>query len=99
MNDDQLDRLFAAARREPPDTTRAQAGFAPRLAAQLRAAPAPAPAPGWAVAWQAVPLAAAVVIALLAWNLHDQWTGPVDLTEAGLGGGDAAMLASYLTGD
>jgi len=91
---DHLDNLFAAARQAKPDTSRAELGFETRLTARLRAERS-APVPWFAVSWRLVPVFAAVVIALGAWNLTGNGA---DLPTA-LGGMDETLLLSHLTGD
>ncbi|NQU11112.1 hypothetical protein HQ590_10000 [bacterium] len=98
MNDDELNRLIAAARRAPPDTAGVEDGFETRLR-HLSAAPEPVPGPWSGLAWRAVPLAAAAVLALAAWNLSDREAGPPHLPEAMLGAADVAMLVDHFTGD
>lgn len=67
MNDDQLNRLFAAARQAPPDTARAQYGFETRLLARLRDERRQA-VPWLVWAWRLTPVFAAIVLALGVWN-------------------------------
>ncbi len=93
MNDDQLDKLFAAARQEKPDTSRAEYGFETRLMARLRAQPEP----WWTWAWRLMPGFAAVVVALAVWDFaapgQDDWPALMD------GGHSEQALVSYLTGE
>ncbi len=60
-----LDRLFAAARSEVPDTSRLEFAFETRLLARLRQERA---AGVFAWAWKLAPFFAAVVVALGVWN-------------------------------
>jgi hypothetical protein len=102
MNDEELNRLIAAARRAPPDTSSLEHGFETRLLARLRARAAAPPAalPWFGLAWRAVPVAAALVVALAAWTLgQPSAREAVDLPEATLGAADASMLVTHFTGD
>lgn len=88
MNDEQLDKLWAAARRAAPDSARVEFGFEARLLARLRARPEP----WWRWGWRLLPGLAALVVALGVWHLAataNEW--PV--------AADDAVLLSYLTGD
>ncbi len=68
-NPDPLDALFATARAQRPDTSRAQFGFETRLMARLRERRQPDALSLWTlVTWRMVPLCAAAVIALALWN-------------------------------
>lgn len=78
MNDESLNKLFADARAKSSDTSCIQFGFETRLLARLRGDTS------WvAVAWQLVPVFAAVVVALGVWNYAsglDLRTGLAGLT-------------------
>ncbi len=67
MNDDQLNNLFAAARKAQPDTKRTQFAFETRLLARLRAERDPGIA-WWFWTRRLAPLFAAIVLGLGAWN-------------------------------
>jgi hypothetical protein len=90
-HDDPLDRLFAAARRAPVDTSRAELGFETRLMARLREQRAAA-IPWFAWTWRLAPVYAAIVIALGIWTWatpdisSNEWTVAFsyDLAEPGL---------------
>lgn len=95
MNDDQLNNLFAAARKAQPDTERAEFAFETRLLARLRAE-RQAAAPWFVWTWRLAPLFVAVVIALGVWNI----TGTSDpLADLHAGGSDEAALVEMLMGD
>ncbi len=67
--DRRLDRLFAAARGAPPDTSRAEEGFEDRLAARMRGVrrgEGGLPMGMWA--WRLSPVLAAVVLAIGVWT-------------------------------
>jgi hypothetical protein len=87
MNDEQLNKLFQAARAKP-DTSRVEYGFETRLLARLRTDETP----WFALAWKLVPVFVAVVVSLGAWN----YAGTTDLPMAG--NADDSTLAAYLTG-
>ena len=97
MHDEELNRLFQAARQHTPDTARAEYAFETRLLARLRAERArPAAWPWAAVAARLLPVFAAIVLALGAWNLasprlefHEAIGEPVE----------AGLLVTLLTGD
>lgn len=64
-----LDPLFAQARAQAPDTSRAEYAFETRLAARLgELKPAPRRAAWGAVSWRLMPLFLIVVLALAAWQ-------------------------------
>ena len=95
MNDEKLDKLFAAARGAKPDTARAEYGFETRLTARLRAEREQA-APWYAFAWKLIPAFAAVVLALGVWTFIDSSTG--DLQSAIVGDHDETALAAIFSG-
>lgn len=94
MNDEQLSRLFAAARRDKPDTSRAELAFETRLLARLRTQRA-LPPPWFAWAWRLVPVFAAVVIALGIWNFVAPDSSVTELTD----NNDDTMLVALLAGE
>ncbi len=66
--DPELDALFALARQNPPDTSRAEYAFETRLMARLRdRRPADAGSVWARVAWRMLPIFAALVVALGVW--------------------------------
>lgn len=68
-NSDPLDALFAAARAQRPDTSRAQFGFETRLMARLCQRRQPDTLSLWTlVTWRMVPFFATGVAALAIWN-------------------------------
>jgi hypothetical protein len=95
MNDEKLDKLFAAARGVKPDTTRAEYGFETRLTARLRAERERA-APWYAFAWKLVPTFAAIVVALGVWTYTS--SNMTDLQSAIAGDHEENALATYVTG-
>ncbi len=89
MNDDQLNRLFAAARQAPPDTAHTELAFETRLLARLREAKRPATL--WSVwTWRLAPIFAAIVIALGVWN----FAAPSSVATE-----EETMLVALLTGE
>lgn len=89
MNDDQLNRLFAAARQAPPDTSRAALAFETRLLARLRETQRPATL--WTVwTWRLAPIFATVVIALGVWTMA---------TPSSVATEEETMLVALLTGE
>lgn len=98
MNDEQLDKLFAAARQGTPDTSRAEYGFEARLMARLRQERAQ-PALWLAWAWRLMPVFAAAVVALGAWEFvapAAETGGPYAALAAGP---ENQLLATGLTGE
>ena len=97
--DKRLDRLFAAARDAPPDTTRAEEGFEGRVAARIRERrPGSGEIPLGAWAWRLAPLFGAVVIAIGVWTAA---TIPETVTGAGTeiaAAWEAADMADLLGG-
>jgi hypothetical protein len=68
---DPLDALFAAARAQRPDTSRAEHGFETRLMARLRERRQPDAASLWSVVtWRMAPFFAACVVALALWQAN-----------------------------
>jgi len=66
---DPLDAIFALARQQRPDTSRAEYGFETRLMARLRERRMPDAASVWSViTWRMAPLFAACVVALALWQ-------------------------------
>ncbi len=66
---DPLDALFAAAREQRPDTSRAEYGFETRLMARLRERRQPDPVSLFSiVSWRLAPFFAVAVIALALWQ-------------------------------
>ncbi len=98
MNDEQLNKLFQAARAGRPDTARAEYGFETRLLARLRAN-REQPAPWYAFTWKLMPAFAAVVVALGVWTVTEWGAGSNDLQTAIAGDHEENTLVTYLTGD
>jgi hypothetical protein len=97
MNDERLDKLFQAARRAKPDTSRAEYGFETRLLAALRSKQGK-PLPWFAFAWKLMPVFAAVVLALGVWTIMETGSGSSDLQSAITGDQQDTTLVS-LTGE
>jgi hypothetical protein len=95
MNDEKLDKLFAAARGVKPDTKRAEYGFETRLTARLRTDRETA-LPWYAFAWKLVPTFAAIVVALGVWTFIDSSSG--DLQSVITGDHDENTLAAFFAG-
>ncbi len=96
MNDEQLDKLIAAARQNKPDTARAEYGFEIRLLARLRQERTPS----WSVwAWRLMPLFAAIVVALGVWNFIAPTDDASGLEAALTGGQEAQLLITRLGGN
>jgi hypothetical protein len=98
MNDEQLDKLFQAARAGRLDTARAEYGFETRLLALLRAN-WEQPAPWFAFTWKLMPAFAAVVVALGVWTATEWGPGSNDLQTAIVGDHEENTLVTYFTGD
>src|SRR5438128_2385122 len=98
MNDEQLNKLFQAARTAKPDTSRAEYGFETRLLAQLRASRVQS-TPWQTLAWKLVPVFATIVVALGVWTFTDLSATSSDLGNALTGDHDESALANYLTGE
>jgi hypothetical protein len=88
MNDaspDPLDALFAAARAQRPDTSRAEYGFESRLMARLRARRQPDPISLFSVvSWRLMPFFAMGVVALALWQADVSSESNDDAVAAGL---------------
>jgi hypothetical protein len=96
MNDERLDKLFAAARGAKPDTARTEYGFETRLLSRLRAQREQS-LPWYAFAWKLVPAFAAIVVALGVWTYAG--SNITDLQSAIAGDHEENALAAYLTGE
>ena len=93
MNDNELDKVFGAARKARPDTARVEYGFETRLLARIRAERERA-TPWFVFAWRLMPAFAAVVVAIGVWSYNVQ-AG----VEAELGAGGETALAGLYTGE
>src|SRR5882724_10809248 len=98
MKDEQLDRLFQAARSTRTDTSRAEYGFETRLLALLRTYRQQA-APWYAFAWKLMPAFAAIVVALGVWTAAEPGLGANDLGSAITGDRQESTLVTYFTGE
>jgi hypothetical protein len=84
-NPDPLDALFAAARQQRPDTSRAEYGFETRLMARLRERHQPDPLSLLSVmSWRLAPFFAACVVALALWQANVSSDSDDAATAAGL---------------
>jgi hypothetical protein len=80
-----LDALFALARENRPDTSRAEYGFETRLMARLRERRMPDPVSIWSVmTWRMAPFFAAGVVALALWQAELAAESSDATTAAGL---------------
>ena len=100
MNDDQLNNLFAAARRASPDAERAEFAFETRLLARLRATRETSGEMEWLV-WtrRLVPVFAAIVLALGEWNFIALNSDSTDLHSAIAAEHDDVTLLSPFDGE
>ncbi len=84
-NPDPLDALFAAARQQRPDTSRAEYGFETRLMARLRERRQPDPVSLLSVmSWRLAPFLAMCVVALALWQSNVSSESDDATTAAGL---------------
>ena len=84
-NPDPLDALFAAARQQRPDTSRAEYGFETRLMARLRERRQPDAISLWSVmSWRLAPFFAVCVVALALWQADISSESEDAATAAGL---------------
>jgi hypothetical protein len=84
-NPDPLDALFAAARQQRPDTSRAEHGFETRLMARLRERHQPDTISLLSVmSWRLAPFFAACVVALALWQANVSSDSDDAATAAGL---------------
>jgi hypothetical protein len=84
-NPDPLDALFAAARGQRPDTSRAEYGFETRLMARLRERRQPDAISLWSVmSWRLAPFFAVCVVALALWQADISSESEDAATAAGL---------------
>jgi hypothetical protein len=98
MNDERLNKLFAAARAVKPDTSHAEYGFETRLRTRLRAGREQF-APWYAWAWKLIPALAVIVVASGVWMITAPGTSSTDLRNAITGDREETTLVTYLTGD
>jgi hypothetical protein len=99
-SDQRLDALFAAARREPADTSRVEFGFETRLMARLREESNPFAAIS-NLAWKLCPFFAALALAASLWSRTPgvrAEAGAQLFAEVTRTSEEQAML-SYMTGD
>ena len=98
MNDDQLNRLFAAVRQAPADTARVELAFETRLLARLRGERRPTVL--WFTwAWRLAPVFVAIVLGLGVCNHLAQTTDLADLQDHWTSQTTETMLVAELTGD
>ena len=84
-NPDPLDALFAAAREQRPDTSRAEYGFETRLMARLRERHQPDPVSLFSVvSWRLAPFFAVCVVALALWQADVSSDSNDEATAVGL---------------
>ena len=88
---DRLEQLFQAGRALPTETARVEFGFETRLMARLRTESVP----GFGYAWKLLPVFAAIVILLGAWNYVSE---PLDLSATLGGGAPGELLVNALGG-
>jgi hypothetical protein len=90
--DSKLDTLFARARGQRPDTSRAEYGFETRLMARLREQRQPDAASLWSVVtWRMVPFFAACIVVLALWQ--------AEVASASTDAATAAALNNPVAGD
>jgi hypothetical protein len=95
--DDPLDKLFAAAREDAPDTSAAEFGVETRVMARIREERGGS---WFAWAWRMCPYFAALALAAGAWAyLHPEALPDSESLYAGLRQGSATVLDFYLSGD
>ena len=98
MNDEQMEKLFRAARAAKPDTSRVEFGFEARLMGRIQDT-ALRQTPWYGFAWRLTPVFAAVVLALGVWNLTTTELEPTNLHATLTGESDDIFTIGYLTGD
>lgn len=96
--EERLERLFAAARSERPDTAAAEERFETRLMARIREQREQR-VPWYLLAWRCVPVCAAVaaLLAVVSLSLGQGDTG--DLFAAISGGQEEYLAKSFLAGE
>jgi hypothetical protein len=95
MNPDPLDRLFAAARADVPDTSRAEFGFETRLLARLRENNGSI----FAFAWRLCPYFAALALLACAWGYASGGLPDRESLLASIRQGGLPVLDYYLGGE
>jgi len=98
MNDEQLNRLFKAARAVISDTERAELGFETRLLARVRLERVPF-IPWAVIAWRLMPAFVVIVVAVGVWAIAAPGAGPTDLRSVIVGDQEERTLVTYFTGD
>jgi hypothetical protein len=98
MNDEELERLFAAARKAAHYRTDLEFGFETRVMARIREeGRRQSPFLHWA--WRLIPVFASIVVVLGIWIYSTRYSSAADLnTLASVGNEDTTMVA-FLTGE
>ena len=98
MDDDNLERLFAAARRTSPYKLEMEYGFETRVMAKIRAKYEGRMAYSlWA--WRLIPVFISLVILVGIWTYTAESPPMIDLNAIARIGNEEAMLTVFLTGE
>jgi hypothetical protein len=98
MDDENLDRLFAAARRAEPYRSEIEYGFETRLMAKIRARnEGRAPYLLWS--WRLIPVFISLIILIGIWTYTAESPSVIDINAITRIGNEEAMLTAFLTGE
>ena len=96
--DERLDKLFAEARTERPDTSRLELNFETRLMARIRER-REAGIPWYALVWRMIPAFAVIATIIAVYTISFKPTNSQDLFAAITYSQDDYMAKSFLTGE
>jgi hypothetical protein len=98
LNDEELDRLFAAARKAVHYRTDIEYGFETRVMAKIRAeSERRKPFTAWA--WRLIPVFASIVIFLGIWMYSTRYSSTADMTTLTRVGNEDTTLVAFLAGE
>jgi hypothetical protein len=98
LNDEKLDRLFAAARKAVHYNTNAEYGFETRVMARIRAEEK-RQIPFFQWAWRFIPVFASIVIVLGIWVYSTMYTPMADLNTLTSVSNEDTTVVAYLAGE
>jgi len=98
LNDEKLDRLFAAVRKAEPYKTDMEYGFETRVMAKIRAE-RERQVPFLLWAWRLIPVFVSLVIFLGIWIYASSYGHMTDMSAITKIGNEEATLVAFLTGE
>jgi hypothetical protein len=97
LNDEKLDRLFAAARKASHYRTGIESGFETRVMAKIREEKSQTPFLHWA--WRFIPVFASIVIFLVILVYSTKYSPMADLTTLTSVGNEDTTVVAFLAGE